>query len=252
MQTPHHSLQKLTYLNDITLPGREVHVWRTSLNTSSVHLQSLQRALSPDELERANRFHFAHHRHHFIVARGTLRTLLSRYLNTSPKELHFQYNVYGKPALDIPATRLQFNLSHSHELALFAFSYNRELGVDIEYMNRNIEYDELAQHTFSLQEAAIVTALSGEAKREGFFNCWTRKEAYIKSRGMGVSLDLASFDVSLRPGDPATLLQSRENPHEVTRWRFEALNAGEDYKAAIAVEGHDWQLRTWQVSEHDE
>ena len=247
MQT-HYHWQTLASSGSLTLPNHEVHVWRTNLNTSPAHLQSLQRALSSDELERANRFHFAQHRHHFIVARGTLRTLLSRYLNTSPKELHFQYNVYGKPALDFPATRLHFNLSHSHELALFAFSYNREIGVDIEYMSRDIEYNELAQHTFSLQEATTITALSGEAKREGFFNCWTRKEAYIKARGMGVSLDLACFDVSLRPGDPVTLLQSRENPHEVTRWRFEALNAGEDYKAAIAVEGHDWQLRTWQFS----
>ncbi|HCI82512.1 MAG TPA: phosphopantetheine-protein transferase, partial [Ktedonobacter sp.] len=105
---------------------------------------------------------------------------------------------------------------------------------------------ELAQHTFSRYEAAIVTALSGDAKRQGFFNCWTRKEAYIKARGMGLSLDLASFDVSLRPGEPSALLQSRENPREVTRWRFEALNVGEEYAGALAVEGHDWQLRTWQ------
>ena len=235
-------------MNNITLPPHEVHVWRASLNTSLTHIQSLQQTLSPDEITRANRFHFEHHRHHFIVARGTLRTLLSHYLNIPPKQLNFRYNTYGKPTLELPSTTLNFNISHSHELALFAFSYNRELGVDVEFMNTNIEYDELARHTFSPHEATIVTALSGEAKRQGFFNCWTRKEAYIKARGMGVSLDLTSFDVSLKPGEPAALLQSRENPYEVSRWRFEALNVGEGYAGAIAVEGHDWQLRTWQFA----
>lgn len=243
MQTSHH-WQTPTYLNALTLPMNEVHIWRASLNASLTHIQSLQHTLSLDELTRANRFHFEHHRHHFIVARGTLRTLLSYYLHVPPSQLHFRYNAYGKPSLELPHTTLNFNISHSHELALFAFSQNRELGVDVEFMNRDIEYDALAQHTFSRNEASTVTGLSGDAKRQGFFNCWTRKEAYIKARGMGVSLDLTSFDVSLKAS--AALLESRENPREVARWRFEALNAAEDYAAAIAVEGHDWQLRTFQ------
>jgi len=239
MQTPpSHS--------NLTLSDNEVHVWRTSLNVPSALVQSLQHTLSPDEVERADRFHFERDHNHFIVARGILRTLLGRYLNISPSQLRFRYNPYGKPELASPSTSLHFNISHSHELALFAFAQNRELGVDVEFMNRDIAYDELAQHTFSRYEVAIVRTLSGDAKRQGFFNCWTRKEAYIKARGMGLSLDLTSFDVSLRPDEPSTLLQSRENPREVTRWRFEALNVGAGYAGALAVEGHDWQLRTWQ------
>ena len=245
MQTSHF-WQTPTSLSNLTLPNNEVHIWRANLNIPLPDVQSLQHTLSPDELVRTNRFHFERHRNHFIVARGTLRTLLGHYLNTSPAQLHFRYNAYGKPSLESPHTPLHFNISHSHEIALFAFAQHRELGVDVEYMDKDIDYNELAQHTFSRYEAAIVTALSSDAKRQGFFNCWTRKEAYIKARGMGVSLDLTSFDVSLKPGDAAALLHNREDAMEVTRWRFEALHVGDGYAGAIAVEGHDWQLRTWQ------
>ena len=246
MTLPVHTWQTPTSLNTLMLPMNEVHIWRANLNIPLTAVQSLRYTLSPDELARANRFRFEHHRNHFIVARGTLRTLLGLYLNIPPAQLHFRYNAYGKPSLELPHTTLHFNISHSHELALFAFSQHRELGVDVEFMDRDIDYNELAQHTFSPCEAAIVTALSGDAKRQAFFSCWTRKEAYIKARGMGVSLDLTSFDVSLKPGDTAALLHNREDAMEVTRWQFEALHVGDGYAGAIAVEGHDWQLRTWQ------
>ncbi|HCI82208.1 MAG TPA: phosphopantetheine-protein transferase [Ktedonobacter sp.] len=245
MQTS-RNWQTPTSQSNLTLPDNDVHVWRANLNIPLPDVQSLQHTLSPDERARAYRFRFERHRNHFIVARGTLRTLLALYLNISPTQLHFRYNAYGKPSLESPHTPLHFNISHSHELALLAFSQHRELGVDVEYMDRNIDYNELAQHTFSPYEAAIVTALSDDAKRQAFFNCWTRKEAYIKARGMGVSLDLTSFDVSLKPGDAATLLHNREDAMEVTRWQFEALHVGDGYAGAIAVEGHNWQLCTWQ------
>ena len=245
MQTS-RNWQTPTSQSNLTLPDNDVHVWRANLNIPLPDVQSLQHTLSPDERARAYRFRFERHRNHFIVARGTLRTLLALYLNISPTQLHFRYNAYGKPSLESPHTPLHFNISHSHELALLAFSQHRELGVDVEYMDRNIDYNELAQHTFSPYEAAIVTALSDDAKRQAFFNCWTRKEAYIKARGMGVSLDLTSFDVSLKPGDAATLLHNREDAMEVTRWQFEALHVGDGYAGAIAVEGHNWQLCMWQ------
>lgn len=244
MKLPLHTWHTPTQLNTITLPTNQVHVWRANLNLAPTLVQQLQQLLSEDEIARMHRFYFEHHRNHYIVARGILRTLLGQYLHREPAQLRFRYNSYGKP--ELPDTTLQFNVSHSHELALFAFSYNRELGVDVEFMKGDIDYDELAQHSFSPTEVSTLAALSGEAKRLGFFNCWTRKEAYIKARGIGLSLGLARFDVSLRPGEPAVLLQSREDTGAATRWRLEALDVGEGYAGALAVEAQDWQLRTWQ------
>jgi len=144
---------------------------------------------------------------------------------------------------------LQCNVSHSHELALLAFSYRRELGVDVEYMRTNIEYEDLARHSFSPNEQAVLLALPPEVRQQAFFNCWTRKEAYIKARGMGLSLDLAIFDVSLVPGEPIALLASREDQREVARWRFYELDPGPGYAGALAVEGQEWALHCWQWPE---
>src|SRR5205823_1032898 len=161
------------------------------------------------------------------------------------------YNAYGKPALSSPESELglNFNLSHSHHIALYAFTYSRNLGIDVEYMRSNVEYEQLAQHFFSPYENAILHAVPTDLKREAFFNCWTRKEAYIKARGEGLSIPLDVFDVSLRPGEPAALLDSREEAQEVARWSLYELAPGPDYAGAVAVEGHGLHLRCWQWAE---
>ncbi|HLG61382.1 MAG TPA: 4'-phosphopantetheinyl transferase superfamily protein [Ktedonosporobacter sp.] len=232
----------------LALVSDEVHVWRASLQAPLTLVQHLKALLSPEETTKANRFYFDRDRNHYIVARGLLRTLLGRYLSVAPEQLCFLYNDYGKPVLEFPRVDppLRFNVSHSHELALLAFSYQRELGVDVEYMRTNIEYEDLARHSFSPNEQAVLLALPPEVKQQAFFNCWTRKEAYIKARGMGLSLDLALFDVSLVPGESIALLDSREDQREVARWRFHELAPGAGYAGALAVEGQEWALRCWQ------
>lgn len=235
----------------LELTGDEVHVWRASLQAPLARVQHLRTLLAPEETTKADRFYFDRDRNHYIVARGLLRTLLGRYLSMEPEKLCFTYNKYGKPELEFPRINppLQFNVSHSHELALLAFSYRRELGVDVEYMRTNIEYEDLARHSFSPNEQAVLLALPSEVKQQAFFNCWTRKEAYIKARGMGLSLDLAIFDVSLVPGEPIALLASREDKREVARWRFYELEPGPGYAGALTVEGQEWALRCWQWPE---
>ncbi|HEU5228391.1 MAG TPA: 4'-phosphopantetheinyl transferase superfamily protein [Ktedonobacteraceae bacterium] len=235
----------------LELASDEVHVWRASLQAPAMVVQRLRTLLSAEEATKANRFYFERDRNHYIVARGLLRTLLGRYLAVEPETIIFGYNEYGKPEMQFPLIdpRLQFNVSHSHELALFAFSYVRELGVDVEYMRTNIEYDDLARHSFSPNERAVLVGLPPEVKQQAFFNCWTRKEAYIKARGMGLSLNLALFDMSLIPGEPIALLHSREDPREVTRWRFYELAPGPGYAGALAVEGQEWALHCWQWQE---
>jgi 4'-phosphopantetheinyl transferase len=234
----------------LTLSSAEVHVWRASLDLDSSCVEHLQHALSADELQRAARFHFPRDRRRFTVARGVLRDILGRYLGVPPSELEFRYGAHGKPALaaGFDAVGVRFNISHSHEMALFAVTCGREIGVDIEYLGREIRGEEIAQHFFSAHECASLRALPAAAKHEAFFNCWTRKEAYIKAHGEGLSLPLDQFDVSLAPGEPAALLATRNDPREVQRWSLQALTPGPGYVAALAVEGQGWQLSSWHWS----
>jgi 4'-phosphopantetheinyl transferase len=232
---------------DFKLSESHVHVWRVFLNASQEVRDAVVQVLSEEERMRASRFYFERDRHRWIIARGVLRMILARYLQMEPEKLLFVFNQYGKPALaPFYDSKFEFNLSHSDDIALYALTYGRQVGVDVEYMKEDIEYDELARVSFSPDERAVLRSLSGEAKREAFYNCWTRKEAYIKARGMGLSLPLDLFDVSLRPGEAAGLLASREDPREVNRWSFQNLFPGTDYAGALAVEGSGWQLNCWQ------
>jgi 4'-phosphopantetheinyl transferase len=233
---------------DLQLQEQEVHVWRASLAVHAFTQQELQSVLAKEEVERAAHFHFELDRNHWIVARGILRILLSRYVNTAPGQLKFSSNDFGKPFLAFPAPshQLQFNVSHSQGFALYAFTYQRQVGIDVEYKRAGLDYEALAKVSFSPDEQARLHALPYELKQEAFFNCWTRKEAYIKARGQGFSMPTDQFDVSFLPGEPAALLQNREDPREITRWSLHELSPGTGYAGALAVEGVGWSLHCWQ------
>lgn len=221
-----------------------VHVWLAPLVQEPLAIGRHHAALSADEQVQAAKFYFDRDRNRYIVAHGILHILLGQYLACDPRVLRFRVNPYGKPSLDLsPAEHtLRFNLSHSHEMALLAFVYEREIGVDIEYMRNITDYDQLARVSFSPNERQVLGTLSGSDKRQGFYNCWTRKEAYIKARGMGLSLPLALFDVSLLPGEPARLLASREDGREVERWHMRDLAPEADYAGALCIEGMGWDV----------
>ncbi len=233
---------------NLQLQEHEVHVWRASLAAPEFAIQDLQGILTKEEAERAAHFHFERDRNHWIVARGILRILLSRYLSTDPAQLQFNSNAYGKPFLAFPAlsNQLQFNVSHSQDLALYAFAYNRQVGIDVEYKRADVNYEALAKVSFSPNEQASLHSLPYDLKQEAFFNCWTRKEAYIKARGKGFSIPTDIFDVSFLPGEPAALLQNREDRREITRWSLQELEPGTGYAGALAVEGVGWRLHCWQ------
>jgi 4'-phosphopantetheinyl transferase len=235
---------------DIHLGSDDLHVWRAALNQPPPVVSACRALLSPDELNRAAKYRFAKHRDHFTVSRAVLRTLLGRYLRAEPARLRFSYSPYGKPSLSAADSEtLRFNLSDSGELVLYAFTRDREVGVDLEYVRHDFEVEEIAQRFFSRAEVAALGALPAKLKAEGFFRCWTRKEAYIKARGEGLSLPLDQFDVSLSPGEPAALLRVANNPLELSRWSMRELNAGQGYIAALVVEGRDSQLSCFQWSE---
>lgn len=230
-------------------PTNEVHVWRASL-VSRPDRHLLWQVLSEEERSRAGRFVFDRDREHFVVARGLLRRLLGRYLDRDPASIEFRYSAFGKPELSgaLAAEGFRFNLSHSGGLALYALAREREIGVDIEQFRDNLDEMEIAERFFSRAEVAALRALPPSAENKGFFTCWTRKEAYIKAKGEGLSTPLDRFDVSLAPGQPARLLMTREAPEERERWSLREIDPGPGYTAAIAVEGHDWKLRLWRES----
>ena len=209
---------------------------------------ALSRLLSEEERGRAARFVFAEHRTHFIVARGVLRQLLGSYLETPPEALRFAYGMHGKPELagQHAQSGLRFNLSHSHRLALYAVTRGREVGIDVEHPRPGVDVERLARRFFAPQEIEGLLGMPPGRRWEGFYNCWTRKEAYLKARGEGITVALDSFAVSLRPGEPAALLRCAADSSEVARWRLQALLPGEEYVAALCAAGNDWRLRCWQ------
>ena len=235
-----------------SLGTRDVHVWRASLDSPLALVERLRQLLSPDEQARADRFHFEIDRRHFIVARGCLRTILSRYLQIAPADVQFSYESHGKPQIAstiLQDQKLRFNLAHSGGLALYAFTLVGEIGIDLEHIRPEFTGDDIARRFFSASEVARLDKLPAQARHEAFFNCWTRKEAFIKAKGVGLSLALDQFDVTLAPAEPAALLKTRWDENEVTRWSLQAIDPGSGYAGAVAVEAHDWQLTCWQVDE---
>jgi 4'-phosphopantetheinyl transferase len=229
------------------LNAAEVHVWHADLNAHSP--DRLQLFLTEDEVARANRFHFTKDRKHFIVARGLLRQLLRSYLGiVGSDDLKISYGKQGKPFLtnNLPHT-LNFNLAHSHGKALYAFSRNRELGVDLEFVKDELADEQIAERFFSVAEVKALGNVPTELRRDAFFNCWTRKEAYIKARGAGLSIPLDEFDVSLVPDEPAALLHNYKDASEVDRWTMKSIPVASGYVAALVVEGQGWNLRTFEI-----
>ncbi len=233
--------------DDLVLSGNEVHVWRASLEQPETLIQQLAQILSEDERVRADRFYFERDRNRFIVGRGLLRTILGRYLNREPQQLQFCYSPRGKPALVDTGTgsQLQFNLSHSHELALYAVTCDRQIGIDLEHMRPTSDLEKLTQRFFSPHEHSVICSLPAEQKQEAFFRGWTCKEAYLKAIGEGLA-QLEQIEVSLVPGEPARLLSIAKDSQATKRWSLQTLTPDPNYKAALAVEGQDWCLRCWQ------
>jgi 4'-phosphopantetheinyl transferase len=231
----------------LTLQSDEVHVWRAVLDVPEAQVRSLWYTLTADERQRAERYVFEQDRTHFVVARGLLRVLLGGYLRQDPPHLRFTYGPYGKPALatDTGRASLRFNVSHSHGLALYAITRGREVGVDVERIRPKVVQEKIAERFFSPREVTVLRALPPPLQAPAFFACWTRKEAYIKARGDGLTLPLDQFEVSLAPGEPAALLRTAWDPQEAACWALQDLAPAPGYRAAVAVAGHDWRLTCW-------
>jgi len=235
----------------IALKPDEVHVWAASLERTESERNVLFESLSVDEKERANRFHFDRDRYHYIAGRGILRLLIGQYLNIVPGQLGFTYGVYGKPKLaagyQLQDGRFEFNLSHSHGMALYAFAIDREVGVDIEPIRPLSDAHSIAERFFSAREYKQFTAVPPSLQSQAFFNCWTRKEAYIKAIGDGLSCPLDAFDVTLTPGRPAQLLQVHGSVTEAEKWKLYSLLPKHGYIGAVIAAGTEWYLKQWSL-----
>jgi 4'-phosphopantetheinyl transferase len=228
----------------LSLGTGEVHVWRLALDQPESVLAEFRSTLEAHELERASRFHFEKHRNHFVVGRGGLRHVLARYLDVRPDEFRFSYGDYGKPVLANGG--LRFNMSHSDGVALFAVALDRELGVDVEHIRADFATADIAQRFFSRGEVQTFNALRKEEQVAAFFRCWTRKEAYIKAIGRGLSEPLDAFDVTLAPGEVAALLRAERG--DVARWAMFDVAVEDDYAGALAAEAPVSDIRYWQLS----
>jgi 4'-phosphopantetheinyl transferase len=222
------------------LPDDAVHVWRALLEVDPSTLRRLKSTLAQNELERAERFIFEPDRNHFIAARGILRDVLGRYLQCAPQMIDFVYGARGKPAISSAGSShpLCFNLSHSHGLAVIGIARGREIGIDVEMIRSEFASDDIAQRYFSAKEIHELSRLPAELRTEGFFLCWTRKEAYIKAKGDGLHIPLDSFDVSLTPG-----LSPELNTSDRSRWSLRSFSPEPGYVAAVVEEGNGSQLR---------
>ena len=226
--------------DSIALGRDEVHLWRATLDRTPSQSQRFLDSLAQDERARAERFHFERDRTHFIVARGILRAILGGYLKRAPKHLSFRYGTHGKPEIADQADEdaINFNMSHSHGMALYAVTRGRAVGVDLERIRSNLAFAEIADRFFAPHESEMLRAFPIDEQHQAFFRLWTRKEAHIKARGEGLSLRLDQVDVS--SAGWAT------NTSRGVRWPVRDIAAAPGYTAALATETGGWRLTCWQ------
>ena len=236
----------------LSIPEDEVQLWRIDLEALGADESRWRKTLSSDELDRASRFHFPRDRQRFAASRSLLRILLAGYLATDPAAVSFSYSEKGKPSLG-PAhagTNVKFNISHSGGVTLLAFTCDREIGVDVEQVRGNFDVLALARRFFSPKEQSQLAELPAEKSVDAFFRCWTRKEAYIKATGDGLSLPLTQFDVALESEEANALLATRPDASEAGYWLLREVPGGPGYIAALCVRGQDCKINDWSGGRH--
>jgi 4'-phosphopantetheinyl transferase len=221
------------------LDANQVDLIAVRLDLASEILERFRKTLSPNENVRAARFVFKEHQTRFVACRGALRSLLGWYLSCNPAAVSLRAGDHGKLRLADPGlVDIRFNLTHSEELAVFAFALSREVGVDLERIQENRNFDEIAERSFSQQERLDLSTVPLDDRVAAFFRCWTRKEAYLKARGEGLSVRLSSFDVSVLREDFPKL-----TAEDSARWTLRTIMPTDDFVGAVAFEGRNLNVR---------
>lgn len=235
-------------LSGYDLAAGDTHVWRVDLLALLGGTEQLEETLSIEELNRAQRFHFAADRRHFVLRRAARRYLIGRYLNLEPSAIRFLTGNCGKPGIAGQEQHggLRFSCSHSGDLALITFARGREIGVDLEQRRPLPEALQLAHSLFAPAEISELAKLPATRQQNAFFDCWTRKEAFVKALGLGLSFPLDRFTVSLGQNRPAALLKVEDDPNAVTRWRMQALDVGPNYSATLVHDGCSARIQCFE------
>jgi len=231
----------------LTPNDRTIDVWVIPVRASEAVVSKFEAVLSQDELGRATRFRFEHLRRSFIVAHGTQRVLLSRYLKIEPAGIQFMYGTKGKPSIS-GKNNIRFNLSHSGDFALLAVTLNCDVGVDVEQTRPLPDFANIADRYFSREETSELISLPAEQRERAFFVCWTRKEAYIKAVGDGLSTPLDSFRVTLLPGAPPRMVHLGGDTRAAEAWNIVNIDLGHpQYVAALAYHEAPCPLRVISI-----
>jgi 4'-phosphopantetheinyl transferase len=217
------------------LYGPDVHVWAVNLDASPSSLRELSATLSLDEKERAESFRFEHLKQRFCASRGLLRLFLGAYLATPPRNIEFLYGRYGKPS--VAGGGFQFNVAHSENVTIYAFAFGCDLGIDVERIRSMEDMGAIARHFFCSEEAADLESIRPRKRLDAFFACWTRKEAYIKATGEGLSASLDAFRVTLRPSEYPSFVHIDGSASEAQSWSLYSLRPNEGYIGALAFRG---------------
>jgi 4'-phosphopantetheinyl transferase len=234
-------------MTEIAIAAGQVHLWSARLDLPSQTLDDCLHVVSADERERAARFHFEEHRRRFVAARALLRIILGAYVKVPPHRIRFAYSPNGKPAL--PGDAVHFNASHSEERAVFAIAADTPIGVDLERVRPLPDLDQIADRFFSAPESAALAALAPSHRTEAFFRCWTRKEAFVKALGDGLSYPLDRFAVSL--AEAAAVDSVEGDSAKARQWSMYSLSPAEGYVAAVAIRARDCTLQSFHFRVED-
>lgn len=225
--------------SDLYILCDEVHVWRIQLDLPICKVKSLEQTLCFDELSKANKFYSYTDQQRYKTSRGSLRKILSKYIDSEPSELQFAYSASGKPSLSSELNKglLCFNLSHSNQYALCTVTLNRSIGIDLEYIHPAPDMLSMAKHYFSPDEYETLLSLPPDMRQQAFYSLWTLKEAYLKATGEGIE-GLRDVEVILSPSDPMISVMDKNNKKEIC-WKIQLFTPADNYSAGLVVKGRD-------------
>jgi 4'-phosphopantetheinyl transferase len=234
----------------LELSGNDVHVWLAKIDQPRLWIERFSQILSEEELTKANNFIFIQDKDRFIVSHGLLRTMLANYVKIDPKQLSFGYTINGKPYITTKYSidsDLSFNMSHSHNVAIYTFTLNRRIGIDIEFIRYIKNIDQLISFIFSKNDRMAINKLPEKQKQEAFLSIWTRKEAYVKAIGGCLSNICSQYRFLSDLDNPPDLLHDELEIRNTSDWFFQTLLPDSDYIATIAVEGNDLQFKYFNL-----
>ncbi len=227
--------------DEFSLVDGSVHVWSADLNRSTAEVDEMYEWLSPDEQERSHRFISKSLTDSYVVSHAILREILGRYLNQDPASLVFEKTPHGKPYLN--GQNLTFNMTHTQGVALYAIAL-QPVGIDIECLSRAVEVEEIAKRFFTPSEYQLLLMLPVEQRQQAFYRCWTRKEAFIKAMGEGLTYGLDKFEVDFMK-DQNCLISIENSTAKAKEWDLMALNYSAEHTAALALKGAIKNLSAW-------